>query len=64
MQRRDGAWIKAPTIDGAFVCNIGDCLMRWTHDTYVSTPHRVRAPKRERRSLAFFLDPLLDDLCS
>ncbi len=58
VQRRDGAWIKAPTIPGAFVCNIGDCLMRWTNDTYVSTPHRVvNDSGRERYSIAFFLDP-------
>jgi isopenicillin N synthase-like dioxygenase len=58
VRRRDGVWLKAPTIDGAFVCNIGDCLMRWTNDTYVSTPHRVvNATGRERFSIAFFLDP-------
>ena len=40
------------------MCNIGDCLMRWTNDVYVSTPHRVVSPPgRERYSIAFFLDP-------
>lgn len=58
VRRRDGVWLKAPTIEGAFVCNIGDCLMRWTNDTYVSTPHRVvNATGRERFSIAFFFDP-------
>ena len=38
---RGGAWIAAPAKPGAFVVNIGDCLMRWTNDIYVSTPHRV-----------------------
>ncbi|MBS8259550.1 isopenicillin N synthase family oxygenase [Roseibium polysiphoniae] len=58
VQRRDGVWLKAPTIEGAFVCNIGDCLMRWTNDIYVSTPHRVvNTGGRERYSIAFFLDP-------
>lgn len=57
VQRRDGTWIDAPSVPGAFVCNIGDCLMRWTNDVYVSTPHRVRIPVRERLSIAFFLDP-------
>ena len=57
VRRRDGAWIAAPTIPQAFVCNIGDCLMRWTNDIYVSTPHRVVNPEgRERYSVAFFLD--------
>lgn len=58
VRRRDGVWLKAPTIEGAFVCNIGDCLMRWTNDIYVSTPHRVvNSSGRERYSIAFFLDP-------
>jgi len=36
---------------------IGDCLMRWTNDTYVSTPHKVVSPPgRHRYSVAFFLD--------
>lgn len=53
---RNGDWIDAPVVENAFVCNIGDCLMRWTNDTYVSTPHRVRAPTNERYSVAFFLE--------
>ena len=63
VRRRDGTWIKAPPIPGAFVCNIGDCLMRWSNDTYVSTPHRVTSPLgRDRYSIAFFLDPNPDAL--
>ena len=57
LKTRAGVWIDAPAMPGAFVCNIGDCLMRWTNDTYVSTPHRVLPPKQERYSIAFFLDP-------
>ncbi|MHA7772925.1 isopenicillin N synthase family dioxygenase [Roseibium sp. M-1] len=58
VRRRDGAWLKAPTLEGAFICNIGDCLMRWSNDTYVSTPHRVvNDSGMERYSIAFFLDP-------
>jgi isopenicillin N synthase-like dioxygenase len=56
VRTRDGHWLDAPHIPGTFVCNIGDCLMRWTNDVYVSTPHRVRPPDRERMSIAFFLD--------
>jgi isopenicillin N synthase-like dioxygenase len=63
VRRRDGTWIKAPPIPGAFVCNIGDCLMRWSNDTYVSTPHRVASPPgRDRYSVAFFFDPNPDAL--
>ena len=58
VRRRDGTWIKAPPIPNTFVCNIGDCLMRWSNDIYVSTPHRVVSPPgRDRYSIAFFLDP-------
>ena len=53
---RQGEWIPAPSLPGAFVVNIGDCLMRWSNDTYVSTPHRVRPPERERYAVAFFLE--------
>lgn len=50
-------WQDVPHVPGAFVVNIGDCLMRWTNDIYVSTPHRVLPPPRPRLSVAFFLDP-------
>lgn len=58
VRRRDGTWVTAPPVPGAFICNIGDCLMRWCNDTYVSTPHRVmNPPGRDRYSIAFFFDP-------
>jgi isopenicillin N synthase-like dioxygenase len=58
VRTRDGQWLKAPIVEDAFVCNIGDCLMRWTNDIYVSTPHRVVSPGgQDRVSIAFFLDP-------
>ena len=41
VRTRDGRWIEPPPIAGAYVVNIGDCLMRWTNDVYVSTPHCV-----------------------
>ena len=63
VRTRDGQWLKAPVIEDAFVCNIGDCLMRWTNDVYVSTPHRVVSPGgQDRVSIAFFLDPNPDAL--
>jgi len=58
VRERGGRWLDAPVVADAFVCNIGDCLMRWTNDTYVSTPHKVVSPPgRDRYSIAFFLDP-------
>jgi isopenicillin N synthase-like dioxygenase len=63
VRTRDGAWIAAPPIAGAFICNIGDCLMRWSNDIYASTPHRVvDLEGRERYSIAFFLDANEDAL--
>jgi isopenicillin N synthase-like dioxygenase len=63
VRRRDGGWIAAPHVPGAFVCNLGDLLMRWSNDVYVSTPHRVRnTGGRDRYSIAFFLDPNPDTL--
>jgi isopenicillin N synthase-like dioxygenase len=57
LKPRGKDWMDVPAIPGAFIINIADCLMRWTNDIYVSTPHRVLVPKNPRRSLAFFLDP-------
>jgi isopenicillin N synthase-like dioxygenase len=55
---RSGRWLDAPVVPNAFVCNIGDCLMRWSNDVYVSTPHKVVSPPGvDRYSVAFFLDP-------
>ena len=56
VRRRDGTWLEVAGTDDMLLCNIGDCLMRWTNDVYVSTPHRVRVPDAERYSVAFFLD--------
>ncbi|MGS4946242.1 isopenicillin N synthase family dioxygenase [Meridianimarinicoccus sp. RP-17] len=57
VRARGGDWTDVPHVPGAYVVNIGDCLMRWTNDIYVSTPHRVLPPRNRRRSVAFFLDP-------
>ena len=53
---RGGGWTDVPHVPGAYVVNIGDCLMRWTNDIYASTPHRVLPPARRRRSVAFFVE--------
>ena len=60
---RCGLRVAAPPMPGAFIVNIGDWLMRWTNDVYVSTPHRVvNRFGRERCSVAFFFDPNPDAL--
>ena len=57
LQRLDGTWLPVADSKGGMLCNIGDCLMRWTGDAYRSTAHRVKVPRVDRYSLAFFLDP-------
>ncbi|KAH7028091.1 uncharacterized protein B0I36DRAFT_328598 [Microdochium trichocladiopsis] len=52
---KDGHWIKATPVPGAFVVNIADCFMRQTNDFFVSTIHRVvNKSGRERYSVPFF----------
>jgi isopenicillin N synthase-like dioxygenase len=59
-------WIDAPAIDDTFVVNIGDLLMRWTNDRWVSTPHRVAVPElaaragSRRLSIGYFTRPNYD----
>jgi len=61
--RRGGDWIDAPLVDRGFIVNIGDLLMRWTNDRWVSTVHRVVNPpddvreRATRLSVAFFQVP-------
>jgi isopenicillin N synthase-like dioxygenase len=61
--RRGGDWADVPMIEEGFVVNIGDLLMRWTNDKWVSTVHRVVNPPEairrsvDRMSIAFFFVP-------
>ncbi|NYZ12532.1 isopenicillin N synthase family oxygenase [Azospirillum sp. RWY-5-1] len=63
---RGGEWIDVETDPGNFVVNIGDLLMRWTNDRWVSNTHRVINPpaelaaKTKRLSIAFFHHPNYD----
>ena len=63
---RAGEWVDVATDKYRFVCNIGDLLMRWTNDRWVSNTHRVLNPPREmarassRMSIAFFHHPNYD----
>ncbi|MEY8875177.1 MAG: isopenicillin N synthase family dioxygenase [Leptothrix sp. (in: b-proteobacteria)] len=58
VQSRDGRWLDARPIEGAFVVNLGDLMQRWTNDAYRSTLHRVvnQASGRDRHSIAYFYD--------
>lgn len=72
VQVRDGRWIDVETEPGSFVVNIGDLLMRWTNDRWVSNTHRVVNPPQDgppqdaspapRLSIAYFTHPNYDAL--
>jgi isopenicillin N synthase-like dioxygenase len=68
VRARDGHWIDVATTPSTFVVNIGDLLMRWTNDRWLSNLHRVvnppsgDGPPRPRLSIAFFNHPNYDAL--
>jgi isopenicillin N synthase-like dioxygenase len=57
---RSGEWINVNRIPGTFVINIGDMMMRWTNDKWISNWHRVVNPpfvngrSKARLSLVYF----------
>ncbi|MDQ1122739.1 isopenicillin N synthase family dioxygenase [Microbacterium trichothecenolyticum] len=59
---RDGEWVDAPPVPGAFVVNIGELLEYATQGYLTATNHRVISPKYpdERISVPFFFNPALD----
>ena len=68
VRARDGRWVDVATTPMCFVVNIGDLLMRWTNDRWLSNLHRVVNPRAEegpaaaRLSIAFFNHPNYDAL--
>jgi isopenicillin N synthase-like dioxygenase len=68
VKTRSGVWIDVETEPDTFVVNIGDLLMRWTNDRWVSNVHRVANPpdsvaaRSKRLSIAFFHHPNYDAL--
>lgn len=59
---RDGQWVDAPPVPGAFVVNIGEMLEYATGGYLIATNHRVISPRHpdERISVPFFFNPALD----
>ena len=53
-------------MEGSFAVNIGDLMMRWTNDQWISTLHRVVNPPLDaktaepRQSIVFFHQPNYD----
>lgn len=68
VRTRAGDWLDVAVPEGALVINLGDMMMRWTNDRWLSTLHRVVNPPVEawsrsrRQSLAFFHNPNPDAL--
>ncbi|KAH7018710.1 hypothetical protein B0J12DRAFT_775369, partial [Macrophomina phaseolina] len=61
IQRKDGSWVTANPIPGAFVVNIGDMMERWTNGLWKSTNHRViHRGANYRVSVPFFFEPDFD----
>jgi isopenicillin N synthase-like dioxygenase len=64
VRTRAGRWIDVRTSPTVFVVNIGDLLMRWTNDRWLSNMHRVVNPPDgaggARLSIAFFNHPNYD----
>lgn len=58
-----GVWLPAQTGPHDFVINIGDLMMTWSNDRWLSNVHRVANPSSEdaatsaRMSLAYFCNP-------
>jgi isopenicillin N synthase-like dioxygenase len=63
---KSGEWIDVETDPNSFVVNIGDLMMRWTNDRWISNTHRVVNPPAtvaahaKRLSMAFFHQPNYD----
>jgi len=59
---RDGSWVDAPPVPGAFVVNIGEMLEYATGGYLIATNHRVVSPRHpeDRISVPFFFNPALD----
>ena len=65
-QDRSGQWVDVVAPSEHFIINIGDLMMNWTNDRWISTLHQV-APHPEttgkrRQSIAFFHNPNPDAL--
>ena len=59
---RSRQWIDVEPPPNSFIVNIGDLMMRWTNDKWISTLHRVTNPPpdqagKRRQSLVFFHNP-------
>lgn len=67
-RNRRGEWVDVIAPPGSFVVNVGDLLMMWSNDRWLSNIHRVVLPAdparamRRRQSIGFFANPRPDVL--
>ncbi|KAJ5301905.1 hypothetical protein N7508_006768 [Penicillium antarcticum] len=55
MNQANNKWVDVQPRKGAFVVNLGNLMMRWTNDNYMSNLHRViNKTGKERYSVPFF----------
>ncbi|KAK8858942.1 hypothetical protein IAR55_003173 [Kwoniella newhampshirensis] len=63
VESKDGSWIPADPVPGAFVVNIGDIIDTITGHQYKSTYHRViHRGSNYRVSMPFFFEPQRDQV--
>jgi len=66
VRNRAGEWVAVAPVADSFVINLGDLMMHWTNDRWISTLHRVVNPPRDaalgsrRQSIVFFYQPNYD----
>lgn len=56
-QSRQKEWINVVAPEDHFIINIGDLMMNWTNDKWISTLHRVIPGNERRMSIPFFHNP-------
>ncbi|KAI9665998.1 MAG: hypothetical protein M1821_003933 [Bathelium mastoideum] len=61
VRAKDGTWVNADPMPGAFIVNIGDMMETWTNGLWKSTAHRVvHRGDSFRVSVPFFFEPSWD----
>lgn len=59
----ENQWIAAPFVEGGFIINVADFLMRWSNGVFKSTVHRVvNRTSSERYSVPFFFSINYDQM--